>query len=111
MYRCGCDRLGYTTAFFGKVLNTMTSYGCDGTSGLPPGLDHQITMCTHTFFDCDWVNSSAPMGEQLFHTGNTTTPGCENGECYTTSKRSSWPVSSLVTLFNARLLIPLFIVL
>ena len=91
MYRCGCDRLGYTTAFFGKVLNTMTSYGCDGTSGLPPGLDHQITMCTHTFFDCDWVNSSAPMGEQLFHTGNTTTPGCENGECYTTSKRSPPP--------------------
>eukprot|EP01045_Picozoa_sp_COSAG04_P015996 COSAG04_NODE_1305_length_7299_cov_19.161389_3_plen_99_part_00 len=91
MYRCGGDRLGYTTAFFGKVLNTMTSYGCDGTSGLPPGLDHQITMCTHTFFDCDWVNSSAPMGEQLFHTGNTTTPGCENGECYTTSERSPPP--------------------
>jgi len=78
-------KLGFTTAFFGKVLNTMDSYGCDGTSGLPPGLDAQFTMCTHTFFDCDWVNSSLPMGQQLVHTGNTSTPGCENGECYTTS--------------------------
>ena len=63
----------------------MNSYGCDGTSGLPPGLDASFTMCTHTFFDCDWVNSSLPMGQQLVHTGNTSTPGCENGECYTTS--------------------------
>ena len=45
-------KMGYTTGFFGKVLNGMNSYGCDGTSGLPPGLDRQLTMCTHVFFNC-----------------------------------------------------------
>jgi hypothetical protein len=52
-------KLGYLTGFFGKVLNGMNSYGCDGTSGLPPGLDRQLTMCTHTFFNCSWVVSAA----------------------------------------------------
>ena len=42
--------LGYTTGLFGKVLNDMVSYGCDNISGLPPGVDRQFMMCTHTFF-------------------------------------------------------------
>ena len=48
-------KLGYTTGFFGKVLNNMGSYGCDGKSGLPPGIDRQLTMCTHTFFSASPV--------------------------------------------------------
>eukprot|EP01051_Picozoa_sp_SAG22_P001741 SAG22_NODE_72_length_22344_cov_95.586559_8_plen_259_part_00 len=51
-------KLGYTTAFFGKVLNGMNSYGCDGVSGLPPGLDRSFVMCTHTFFNCSWVDDA-----------------------------------------------------
>lgn len=49
---------GYITGAFGKVLNDMDSYGCDGVSGLPPGLDRSLVMCTHTFFNCSWVNDS-----------------------------------------------------
>jgi len=66
-------KVGYTTGMFGKVLNDMNSYGCDGQSGLPPGVDRQVVMCTHTFFDCDWVNDTV-----LTHTGS-------NPEDYTTS--------------------------
>ena len=65
--------VGYTTGMFGKVLNNMDSYGCDGKSGLPPGVDRQVVMCTHTFFDCDWVNDTV-----LTHTGSAP-------EDYTTS--------------------------
>ena len=36
----------------------MNSYGCDGTSGLPPGLDRSFVMCTHTFFNCSWVDDA-----------------------------------------------------
>ena len=36
----------------------MESYGCDRGVGLPPGLDRQLTMCTHTFFNCRWVNDT-----------------------------------------------------
>lgn len=42
--------LGFTTGLFGKVLNDMVSFGCDNVSGLPPGVDRQYVMCTHTFF-------------------------------------------------------------
>ena len=56
-----------------QVLNGMNSYGCDGRSGLPPGIDKTFVMCTHTFFDCDWVNDT-----QLVHTGS-------NASDYTTS--------------------------
>eukprot|EP00041_Stephanoeca_diplocostata_P003934 m.39508 g.39508 ORF g.39508 m.39508 type:complete len:609 (-) comp14720_c0_seq1:149-1975(-) len=64
---------GYTTGMFGKVLNVMDTYGCKSSSGMPPGLDRSLIMCTHTFFDCDWVNDTV-----LVHTGN-------NPEDYTTS--------------------------
>jgi len=66
------NRKGYTTGMFGKVLNDMDSYGCDG-SGLPPALDRSLVMCTHTFFNCSWVNDS-----QLLRTG-------DRPEDYTTS--------------------------
>ena len=66
-------KVGYTTGMFGKVLNDMTSYGCDGTSGLPPGVDRQVVMCIHTYFECDWVNDTV-----LTHTGSAP-------EDYTTS--------------------------
>ena len=56
-----------------QILNDMNSYGCDGQSGLPPGVDRQVVMCTHTFFECDWVNDTV-----LTHTGS-------NPEDYTTS--------------------------
>lgn len=52
--------LGYTTGLFGKVLNDMVSYGCDNISGLPPGVDRQFMMCTHTFFVstvCEYAHS------------------------------------------------------
>ena len=26
---------------------------------MPPGLDRQLVMCTHTFFNCSWVNDTA----------------------------------------------------
>lgn len=51
----------------------MNSYGCDGHSGVPPGIDRQLVMCTHTFFDCQWVNDS-----EVVQTGN-------NSADYTTS--------------------------
>ena len=43
---------------FGKTLNTWTTYGCDGKSGVPPGLDRQLVMCTHNYFNNSWVNQS-----------------------------------------------------
>jgi hypothetical protein len=65
--------LGYTTGLFGKVLNDMVSYGCDNISGLPPGVDRQFMMCTHTFFNCSWADD-----ETVVHTGDAP-------EDYTTS--------------------------
>ena len=43
---------------FGKTLNTWTTYGCDGKSGAPPGLDRQLVMCSHNYFNNSWVNQS-----------------------------------------------------
>ena len=57
--------LGYATGLFGKVLNDMVSFGCDNISGLPPGVDRQFMMCTHTFFNCSWADD-----ETVVHTGN-----------------------------------------
>jgi len=50
------DEHGYATGLFGKVLNSMGSYGCDGNSGLPPGVDRSYVMCTHNFFNNTWVD-------------------------------------------------------
>jgi hypothetical protein len=46
---------GYTTGLFGKVLNTMTTYGCDG-SGLPAGVDRLNIMCNAAYVDSVWAD-------------------------------------------------------
>lgn len=67
------DKYGYATGMFGKVLNQMTSYGCDGSSWPVPGLDRGYIMCTHNFFNNNWVDDG-----KLVHTGS-------KPEDYTTS--------------------------
>ena len=52
------DDHGYTTGMFGKTLNTWSTYGCTNGTGMPPGLDRQLVMCTHTFVNCAWVNQT-----------------------------------------------------
>jgi hypothetical protein len=49
---------GYATAMFGKVLNAMDSYGCAEGSAAPPYLDRFLIMCTHSFFNEVWADSS-----------------------------------------------------
>ena len=77
------DDHGYLTGVFGKVLNQMGTYGCDGTSGLPPGVDRQYVMCNPNYFDNDWVDQAT-----LVHTGddaNAPAGGAPYTSNYTTS--------------------------
>ena len=46
---------GYATGMFGKVLNVMTTLGCNGQA--VPHLDRALIMCNHNFFSERWADS------------------------------------------------------
>merc|ERR1719192_790194 len=49
------NKYGYTTGLFGKVLNKMQSYGCDGKSSIPDGVDRAYYMCNGAgFYNQKW---------------------------------------------------------
>ncbi len=50
---------GYTTAMFGKVLNDMTSYGCNAKT-TTNGVDRMFVMCKHKFYNETWIDQGAP---------------------------------------------------
>ena len=51
-------KLGYTTGMFGKMLNTMTTYGCgkNDTEGskVPNGWDRFHAFCGACYTNCKW---------------------------------------------------------
>ena len=67
------DALGYTTGMFGKLLNSMDDYGCDGVSGVPRGFDRYFAMCDPKYYEQTWADD-----------GRVYTTGSEPGN-YTTS--------------------------
>jgi N-acetylglucosamine-6-sulfatase len=46
---------GYATGVFGKLLNGMTTYGCNGDFDVP-GLDRGYIMCNAAFFHETWAD-------------------------------------------------------
>ena len=46
---------GYATGVFGKLLNGMTTYGCNGDFDVP-GLDRGYIMCNPAFFHETWAD-------------------------------------------------------
>ena len=50
---------GYLTGMFGKVLNDMTDYGCNGKTATS-GVDRMFVMCKHVFYNETWIDQGAP---------------------------------------------------
>ena len=50
---------------FGKVLNSMTDYGCNGHSTVA-GVDRLFVMCKHVFYNESWIDQGGerPLGPQ-----------------------------------------------
>ena len=46
---------GYTVGLFGKVLNVMEDYGCDGRS-TAAGVDRLFVMCKHVYYNESWID-------------------------------------------------------
>mmetsp|Transcript_93642 Transcript_93642/g.180696 ORF Transcript_93642/g.180696 Transcript_93642/m.180696 type:complete len:581 (+) Transcript_93642:35-1777(+) len=65
---------GYTTGLFGKVLNKMDDYGCDGKH-FAEGVDRSFIMCKIKFYGAHWTNFTATAGGGrdggLFTSGRT----------------------------------------
>lgn len=48
---------GYTVGLFGKVLNTMTTYGCAAPyDTLPQNVDRLMIMCSVGYVDSNWAD-------------------------------------------------------
>lgn len=47
---------GYKTGIFGKLLNQMGDYGCDGIKSAADGLDRNFAMCNAAFYNEQWSN-------------------------------------------------------
>lgn len=72
---------GYKTGVFGKLLNTMTTYGCDNKS-YPEGLDRGMIMCGAVFYGANWADyTRLPDGS----VNGTVYKSGKNPEDYTTS--------------------------
>ena len=50
---------GYRTGLFGKVLNDMADYGCDGKSATD-GVDRMFAMCKAQYVNQSWIDKGAP---------------------------------------------------
>ena len=60
----------YATGVFGKLLNDMKTYGCDGNEPTTPhGLDRTFIMCNPAFFNENWANYTTS-GGSVIHTGS-----------------------------------------
>ena len=82
MHRLRYDH-GYTTGVFGKLLNNMQTYGCDGNEPTaPPGLDRTFIMCNPAFADEIWADFTTTGGSVYQTAGGTT---MESGVNYTTA--------------------------
>jgi N-acetylglucosamine-6-sulfatase len=42
---------------FGKLLNSMGTYGCDNKSGVPEGFDEYYAMCNPAFYNEKWATN------------------------------------------------------
>jgi len=74
---------GYTTGIFGKLLNAMDTYGCDGQETTAPhGLDRTFIMCNPAFANEKWADYTTSGGSVYTTAGGTT---METGVNYTTS--------------------------
>jgi N-acetylglucosamine-6-sulfatase len=63
---------GYATGIFGKVLNDMTDYGCNGNT-ITSGVDRMFVMCKHVFYNETWIDqgaSDSPKGLATNSTGD-----------------------------------------
>ena len=47
---------GWTTGVFGKLLNKMNSYGCDGSDTVADGVDRMKVMCGANFYNQQWAD-------------------------------------------------------
>ena len=57
----------YATGVFGKLLNNMATYGCDGNEPTTPhGLDRTFIMCNPNFFNENWANYTTSGGSVVF---------------------------------------------
>jgi hypothetical protein len=63
------SKAGYTTGLFGKVLNVMTTYGCDG-SGLPEGVDRLNIMCNIDYYNAMWADFGPGSNNSVHKTGS-----------------------------------------
>ena len=63
---------GYRTGLFGKVLNDMADYGCDGKS-TTDGVDRTFAMCAAQYVNQSWIDKGAPdsPASGLRRTGNS----------------------------------------
>ena len=68
-------KAGYTTGMFGKVLNDMTTYGCD-ESGLPEGIDRLNIMCVIDYYNAKWADYGPGGNNSVYNTG-TAPEDCE----------------------------------
>ena len=39
---------------FGKMLNTMKTYGCNNDTSVPAGWDRYHAMCSVNYYKCKW---------------------------------------------------------
>ena len=74
---------GYKVGVFGKLLNTMDSYGCNGAASMADGVDRMFVMCNAAFYNEKWADFRREPGTgtvtgSVRHTGNAP-------EDYTTS--------------------------
>ncbi len=46
---------GFTTGVFGKLLNNMKSYGCDGADSFAGGIDRAMVMCDAAYYSMPWA--------------------------------------------------------
>ena len=74
---------GYKVGIFGKLLNQMETYGCNGADSMADGVDRMFVMCNAAFYDEKWADSrrNASTGSV---TGSVRTTGSAP-EDYTTS--------------------------
>ena len=54
------SQLPCNQSYFGKMLNQMSTYGCDrGWRHLPPGVSAQAVMCKIKYYGAQWAHGDA----------------------------------------------------
>lgn len=73
---------GYTTGVFGKLLNNMKSYGCDGIESAADGIDRSFVMCNPAFYNEKWTNFTT---DKSGHATGSVVHSGQKPEDYTTT--------------------------